>query len=95
MFPEGCRPISWLFPSPPVISFAGLPLNQALVRIGSLLAGGGIAWATWTATNGVDVNDFMKDGFRRIFAQNGPMEICALGVAIWLLGKWRKHTLLK
>lgn len=95
MFPGGRWPISCLHPPHPVISFARLPLNQALIRIGSLLAGGGVAWATWTATSGIDVNDFMQDGFRRIFAQSGPMEICALGVVIWLLGKWRQHTLLK
>ena len=70
-------------------------MSFILERIGSLLAGGGIAWATWTATNGVDLSDFAHDAFRRILQQQGPMEVCALGVVILILGKWRKHTLLK
>lgn len=70
-------------------------MSYILERVGSLLAGGGLAWAAWTATNGVDVNDFMHDAFRRIFQQTGPMEVCALGIVIWLVGKWRKSTLLK
>ena len=70
-------------------------MSYILERAGSLLAAAGIAWAAWAATNGVDLNDFTHDAFRRILQQQGPMEVCALGIVIWILGKWRKHTLLK
>lgn len=64
-----------------------------LTRIGSLLAGGGIIWATYVATKDFH---FGEDGLRaaanHILAQTGPMEICGTGVILWLIGKWRRST---
>ena len=70
-------------------------MNYLFEWLGSLLAGGGITWATYIATKEVDVNDFVRDGFTRILHETGPMEICAVGILVWILGKWRKHTVLR
>jgi hypothetical protein len=55
-------------------------------RLGSLLAAGGTIWATYVAT--VDYASLWQ---MRIFPP-GPMEVCALGVLIWLHAKWRRST---
>jgi len=62
-------------------------------RIGSLMAGGGIAWAVYVFTEHADLSEmFMVSGFTKIFNQNGPMEVCALGVVLWLWGKWKRSV---
>jgi hypothetical protein len=70
-------------------------MSYWLTRLGSLMAGGGIAYATYIATKNVDLSDFMHDAFRRILQEHGPMEICAIGILLWMMGKWRSHTLLR
>jgi len=55
-------------------------------RIGSLLAAGGTIWATYTATK-----DY-ADLWRLQIAPPGPLEICALGILVWLHAKWRRST---
>jgi len=57
-------------------------------RIGSIVAGGGIAWATAAAT------DRLR-GFEGILSSSGPMEICAVGILIWIHAKWRRSTTVK
>ena len=66
-----------------------------LSRVGSLMAGGGIAWAVYAATHDVDLNGAVLNSlFTNIFLQSGPLEICAAGVLIWILGKWRASVAL-
>jgi hypothetical protein len=61
-----------------------------LTRIGSVMAGGGIGWAVYTGTRDIDLNGAaLESAFRNIFLQSGPMEICAAGILIWILGRWR------
>jgi hypothetical protein len=55
-------------------------------RIGSLLAAGGTIWATYVAT--VDYASL----WQMQILPPGPMEVCALGVLIWLHAKWRRST---
>jgi hypothetical protein len=64
-----------------------------LTRVGSLLAGGGIIWAVYTATKDLKLGENgLRDAANHIMAQTGPMEICGAGVILWLIGKWRSST---
>jgi hypothetical protein len=57
---------------------------RAEVRVGSLLAGVGAIWATYVAT--VDYDSL----WRMQIMPPGPVEVCALGVLVWLHAKWRR-----
>lgn len=64
--------------------------SYTLARIGSLIAGGGIIWATYAATRTLEVDSsFVEQTLRNIFMQTGPLEVCAGGIVLWLVGKWR------
>jgi hypothetical protein len=39
------------------------------------------------------MNDIMQYGFRQILLQRGPIEVCAVGILLWLIGKWRNSLL--
>lgn len=55
-------------------------------RFGSLIAAGGIIWGVYIATQnfaGVWSFDLVRQG---------PMEVAALGILIWLHAKWRRST---
>jgi hypothetical protein len=53
-------------------------------RLGSLTAAGGIIWGMWVATQNVSTL------WNFNVTQPGPLEICALGILMWLHAKWRK-----
>jgi hypothetical protein len=55
-------------------------------RLGSLLAAGGTIWATYVAT--VDYASL----WQMQILPPGPLEVCALGVLVWLHAKWRRST---
>jgi hypothetical protein len=68
-------------------------MNYLMVRLGSIMAGGGIVWAVYRATNGLNLNDSpMQAAAGAILAQRGLIELCAVGILLWLVGKWRMHT---
>lgn len=68
-------------------------MNYALVKLGSLLAGGGVCFAAYRGTQHLSLgNDPVVNAFGSVFAQQGPLEICAAGILLWLMGKWRMHT---
>jgi hypothetical protein len=52
--------------------------------LGSLLAAAGTIWATYVATG--DYNSLL----RMQIMPPGPVEVCALGILIWLHAKWRR-----
>ncbi len=52
-------------------------------RLGSLVAAGGIVWAARVASQ--DMNTLWNFSI----TQPGPLEICALGILMWLHAKWR------
>ena len=52
-------------------------------RLGSLLAAGGTAWLVYVATQ--DLNHLWQMNF----IQPGPVEVCAVGILMWLHAKWR------
>lgn len=51
-------------------------------RIGSLIAAAGIIWAVYVATRSFT-------GIDNLLMPTGPLEVCGLGVLIWLHSKWR------
>lgn len=68
-------------------------MNYLMVRLGSIMAGGGIVWAAYRATNGLNLNDSpLQSAAGAVLAQRGLIELCAVGILIWLIGKWRMHT---
>jgi hypothetical protein len=55
-------------------------------RFGSLLAAAGTIWAVYVAT--VDYANL----WRMQIMPPGPIEVCALGILLWLHAKWRRST---
>ena len=51
---------------------------------GSLLAAAGTIWATYVATS-----DYASLWHTQIMPP-GPVEVCALGILVWLHAKWRR-----
>jgi hypothetical protein len=57
------------------------------------VAGGGITWAVYTATRDVSLDPgFLETTLRNVFMQSGPLEVCGVGILIWILGKWRSSV---
>ena len=55
-------------------------------RFGVLVATGGIIWAVKTATQApASLAQFS-------LLTPGPLEICAIGILVWLHAKWRRLT---
>ncbi len=55
-------------------------------RLGSLIAAGGMIWGAYAAT----VHFAGIVSFELI--PPGPIEVCALGILVWLHAKWRRST---
>jgi hypothetical protein len=64
----------------------GLLGIRAEERLGSLIAAGGTVWAVYVAT--VDYANL----WRMQIMPPGPVEVCALGILIWIHAKWRRST---
>lgn len=62
----------------------GLLSARAEERLGSLLAAAGTAWLVYVATT-----DFNNMWQMRIMPP-GPVEVCAVGILMWLHAKWRR-----
>jgi hypothetical protein len=55
-------------------------------RLGSLITAGGMIWGAYSATihfSGVLSLDLIPPG---------PIELCSLGILVWLHAKWRRST---
>lgn len=57
-------------------------------RIGSIIASAGIAWSVYHATLTIDV----VQSFSNIMLKRGPLEVCGLGIMVWLHAKYRRST---
>jgi hypothetical protein len=55
-------------------------------RFGSLLAAAGTIWGTYVATVEYATLWTLQ------LAPPGPLEVCALGILVWLHAKWRRST---
>ena len=53
------------------------------------MAAGGLIWAVYHGT--YQVHDIVQ-GFTAVYLKTGPLELSAIGILIWLHGKWRKAT---
>jgi hypothetical protein len=53
-------------------------------HLGSLLAAAGTIWATYVAT--IDYASL----WQMQILPPGPVEVCALGILVWLHAKWRR-----
>jgi hypothetical protein len=53
---------------------------------GSLIAAAGAIWTVYTATQ--DITTLWQ--FQ--IAPPGPLEVCGLGIVVWLHAKWRRST---
>ena len=51
-------------------------------RLASLVSAGGVIWTANVATKNFT-------SFDNIVLPSGPLELCAIGVLIWLHAKWR------
>jgi hypothetical protein len=62
--------------------------SHAEVRIGSLIAAAGLIWAAKIVTDnftGIDAFSFAR-------LPRGPLELCAIGILIWLHAQWRRSV---
>ena len=57
---------------------------QTEERLGSLIAASGVVWGVHEATKG------LADIWRFTISPPGPLEVCAIGILIWLHAKWRR-----
>jgi hypothetical protein len=55
-------------------------------RLGALIAAAGTVWTAYAATLDYDILWRMK------ILPPGPLEVCALGILVWLHAKWRRST---
>ena len=68
-------------------------MSFVLTKLGSLLAGGGVIWAVYIAANKTHVGaNAAPVAAGNVIAHIGPLETCAAGVLMWLIGKWMRHT---
>ena len=54
--------------------------------LGSLIAGGGIIWSVQEATKG------LAELWQLRLLRPGPLEVCAIGILVWLHAKWRRSV---
>jgi|SRR6516162_11925557 hypothetical protein len=59
---------------------------QTEERLGSLIAASGVVWGVHEATKG------LADIWRFTISPPGPLEVCAIGILIWLHAKWRRSV---
>lgn len=55
-------------------------------RLGSLVSAGGVIWAVHEATKN------LADLWKLSILPPGPLEVCAIGILIWLHAKWRRSV---
>lgn len=54
--------------------------------LGSLTAAGGVIWSVQEATQG------LAELWQLRLLPPGPLEVCAIGILIWLHAKWRRSV---
>jgi hypothetical protein len=58
-------------------------------RAGSLIAAVGVGWAVY---HGTYIAHDIVQGFTAVYLKTGPLEVCAIGILIWLHAKWRRAS---
>jgi hypothetical protein len=70
--------------------------NYWLERLGSLVAGGGITYATYLGTKDIPMDSvWAVSSASAILHETGPIELCALGIIVWIYAKWRKTVVVR
>ncbi len=59
---------------------------QTEERLGSLIAAAGVIWAVRVGTKG------LASLWQFTLLPPGPLEVCAIGILVWLHAKWRRST---
>ncbi len=62
------------------------PFTKYEERIGSIIAGGGLCWAANAMVH--QAGTFTNVGLWPA----GPLEVCAIGILVWLHAKWRRSV---
>ncbi len=80
-------------PAYAAVRFPPSPLRSKSVRVeewvGALMAGAGLCWAASAIAN--QVEPVLRFGFWPA----GPLELCAMGVLVWIHAKWRRSVRLE
>lgn len=65
--------------------------NHWEVRLGSIIAAAGMIWTVYLATqhySGLDSFSFTN-------LPRGPLEVCGIGILVWLHAKWRGSVVVR
>jgi len=58
-------------------------------QAGPIISVIGVGWAVY---HGTYVAHDIGQGFTAVYLKSGPLELCAIGILLWLHGKWRRST---
>jgi len=58
-------------------------------QVGPLISAAGVGWAVY---HGTYVAHNIAQGFTAVYLKSGPLEVAAIGILIWLHGKYRRAT---
>ncbi|MFB3813398.1 MAG: hypothetical protein ACE14L_04740 [Terriglobales bacterium] len=58
-------------------------------QIGCIVAAAGVVWTVWVMTTNFSSTRLLS------FPPLGPLELCGVGVIIWLTAKWRRSVKIK
>ena len=61
------------------------------IRIASVVAAAGMIWAVHLAT----MNYTGIDSFSFARLPSGPLEVCGIGILVWLHAKWRASVVVR
>lgn len=65
--------------------------NHWEVRLGAVIAAAGMIWTVHLATQ----NFTGLDSFSFTHLPRGPLEVCAIGILVWLHAKWRGSVVVR
>ncbi len=63
--------------------------TRAQEILGALLAAAGVVWATYILTQNFTPETLLS------VPPRGPLEVCAVGIIVWLVAKWRRSVKLR
>lgn len=58
-------------------------------QVGPLISAAGVGWAVY---HGTYVAHDIAQGFTAVYLKSGPLEVAAIGILVWLHGKYRRAT---
>ncbi len=73
-------------PASELLSWRRMFRIQTEERLGSLIAAAGAIWVAHEGTKG------LASIWQFTLRPPGPLEVCAIGILVWLNAKWRRST---